>query len=167
MVLKVVFGTFRPITKSHQKRVMYEAGNSQGRREACGGGRQRPVPEHRQASRFNRHPQMSLTPDHPESTHCQERFRNPTVFTQQEPKAPDGHRSNSPERATRRLTSPSVHAYPTPYRCQTLSRPALHTPSRTPRGHRRCAASSTRPTDAAHPRRQAPNPPRPRLPSGP
>jgi hypothetical protein len=50
---------------------------SQGRREACGGGRQRPVPGRRPVSRVNRHLQMRLTPGHPESTHCQERFRNP------------------------------------------------------------------------------------------
>jgi len=59
---------------------MNKAGNSQERREACGGGRQLPVPEHQRASLFNRHPQMSLTPDHPESTHCQERFRNPPAI---------------------------------------------------------------------------------------
>jgi hypothetical protein len=53
---------------------------SQGRRGSCGGGRQRPVPGHLRASWFNRHPQMRLTPGHPESTHCQECFRNPPTL---------------------------------------------------------------------------------------
>ena len=56
---------------------MNKVGNSQDCRETCGGGRQRPVPGRRPVSRVNRHLQMRLTPGHPESTHCQERFRNP------------------------------------------------------------------------------------------
>jgi len=60
---------------------MNKTGDSEERREACGGGRQLPVPERRQASRFNSHPQMRLTPDNPESTHCQERFCNsPAIY---------------------------------------------------------------------------------------
>ena len=57
-----------------------KAGDSKKRREACGGARQQPVSERRQVSRFNRHPQMRLTPGHPESAHCQESFLNPPAL---------------------------------------------------------------------------------------
>jgi len=99
-------------------------GNRQGRRRACGVGRQRPVPGHGQVSLFNRHQQMRLTPDHPESMHCQERFRDPTHSTQQKSKAADCH-GNSFERTTRRRTSPSVHACPAPHLGKT-QRPDRH-----------------------------------------
>ena len=53
--------------------------NSQGLREACGGGRQRQVPGYRRATWLNRHQQIRLTPGHcyRHPTHCQERFLNP------------------------------------------------------------------------------------------
>jgi len=74
-----------------------------------------------------------------------------------EPKAPDGHQSNIPERATGRRTSPSVHACPTPHSWKTLRHPAPHEP-RTQSSRARSSARGTRPTDASHPRRQAPPP---------
>ncbi len=46
----------------------------QKRTEACGGGRQQPVPGHWWASLVNRHPQMRRTPGYPESMHCYEPF---------------------------------------------------------------------------------------------
>jgi hypothetical protein len=76
MVLKVVFGTFRPIV-NRKKRAMYKVGTARDAEKRAAGGRQLLVPGHLRASWFNRHPQMRLTPGHPESTHCQECFRNP------------------------------------------------------------------------------------------
>ncbi len=121
------------------------------------GDRQHLVPGHRRASRVNRHPQMRLTPGYPESTHCQECLIH-QLSMQHEPKAPDSHRSNSPERATRRLTSPSVHACPTLHCGKTLRRPAPHASTRTLPSRAHSDARGTRPTDASHPRRQAPPP---------
>jgi len=126
---------------------------------AGGGGRQRSVPGHRRASLLDRHQQMRVTPGYPESTHCQERFRNPpflhaaVVCTQSN--ASDGHQSNIPERATGRRTSPIVHAYPTPHRGKTPCRPALHASTRTPTSYVCRIANRTRPTDASHPWSQA------------
>jgi hypothetical protein len=64
--------------------------------------------------------------------------------------ASDGHRSNIPERATGRSTSPIVHSCPTPHYGKTRSRP--------PPSHELSTARGTRPTDAAHPLRQVPSP---------
>ena len=80
------------------------------------------------------------------------------LSTHQPSNASDGHRSNSPERATGRRTSPIVHACQTPHCGKTLRRPAPHATTRTPPSHARSCAMGTRPTDAAHPRRQAPPP---------
>ena len=105
---------------------------------------------------------MRVTPGYPESTHCQERFRNPpflhaaVVCTQSN--ASDSHQSNIPERATGRRTSPIVHAYPTPHSGKTQCLPALHASTRTPPSHTRPVAIGTRLTDAAHPRCHAPTP---------
>ena len=57
-----------------------------------------------------------------------------------------------------RSTSPNVHAHPTPHQWNSPRHPALHTPTCTPPSHVRRVASRTRPTDAAHPRSQAPTP---------
>ena len=79
MVLKVVFGTFRPIV-NRKKRAMYKVGTARDAEKRAAGGRQLLVPGHLRASWFNRHPQMRLTPGHPESAHCQESFLNPPAL---------------------------------------------------------------------------------------
>ena len=102
---------------------------SQGHR----GGRQQPVPGHQRASRVNRHPQMCLTLNHPESTHCQERFRNPPAthaVGAQDHNTPDGHLNNRPERATGHRTSPSTHACTTPHHGHSPGRSVRHATTR-------------------------------------
>jgi hypothetical protein len=136
---------------------MFGQGQS-GAQRSVRGAKQRPVSGHQRAGRLNRPPQMRLTPGYPESTHCQQCLRNPPVPHAERSNASDGPRGNSPERATRRRTSPSAHACPTPHSGKTPRRPAPCTPTRTPPLPVRLAASGTRPTHPTQPRRQAPTP---------
>jgi len=68
------------------------------------------------------------------------------------------YRSKNPERPTGRRRSSSAHACSTPHCGKTQRRPAPHTTARTTPTCARTAARGTRPTYAAHQRRQAPPP---------
>ena len=85
------------------------------------------------ASWFNRHPQICLTPGHPESTHCQTRPRDPHA----------------------------IHVYPAPHRRKTPHSPSRHVsthshtslPDMSP-----SVATRTRPIGDSHQRRQTLSP---------
>ena len=137
---------------------MNKTGDSEERREACGGGRQLPVPDRRQASRFNSHPQMRLTPDNPESTHCQERFRNPPATHAAGAQGPRRPPEQQPGESHRTLHQPKRPRMPDSAQRADTAPPGPtrdHTPCTPPT----CDPSQAgRPTVSAHPRCQAPPP---------